>query len=51
MTHPNSIFSLNAAAVEEGDINEKCPSCKIPFSAHTNSQLVSCALIELKGGN
>jgi hypothetical protein len=29
---------------------ENCPCCKIPFSEHTNNQIVRCALIELKGG-
>ncbi len=36
---------------EEGDINAKCPYCKISFSEHTTSQLVNCALTELKGGS
>ena len=37
-------------STDEADVNEKCPSCKSPFSEHTNSQIVKCALTELEGG-
>ncbi len=47
--HPN--FSFDISSTDEGDVNEQCPSCKIPFSEHTNNQLVKCALTELKGGS
>lgn len=48
---PNSIFSFDdSRSTDEGDVNEKCPSCNIVFSEHTNNQLVKCALIELEGG-
>lgn len=50
---PNSsqnIFSLNASAVEEGDVKERCPHCDAPYSEHTNKMLTRCALAELKGG-
>ena len=47
---PNPTFLSDFRSTDEGDINEKCPCCKTPFSEHTNNQLVKCALDELKGG-
>ena len=49
MSNSNSIFS-DIRSTDEGNVNEKCPSCNTPFSEHTNNQLVNCALLELRGG-
>ena len=50
MSNPNPTFSLDDRSTDEGDVNERCPNCNIPFSEHTNNQLVKCALTELEGG-
>jgi len=50
MSNQPSIFSVSAGAVDEGDVKEPCPCCRLPFADHTTSQLVKCALAELKGG-
>ena len=44
-------MSNDDRSADEGDVNEKCPSCESAFSEHTNSQLVKCALNELEGGS
>lgn len=50
MSSQNPTFSFDICSTDEGDVREPCPCCKLPFSEHTNSQLVKCALTELKGG-
>ena len=50
MSNQPTIFSLNTAPADEGDVKEECPCCRLAFAEHTTSQLIKCALAEL-GGN
>ncbi|MHB8546602.1 MAG: hypothetical protein ACYDAJ_07545 [Nitrosotalea sp.] len=48
MTSHLSFFDSDVRKEDLCD-NEICPNCKLPFSEHTNNQIVKCALEELGG--
>lgn len=50
MTSHLSFFDSDVRNDNTVEDKEICPCCKLPFSEHTNNQLVKCALIELEGG-